>query len=171
MTLPADDLFDIQKLEKQLSRWRGDGDKIVFTNGVFDILHLGHVDYLTKAKALGDRLVVGINSDASVRRLNKGAERPIQSEVARASLIFALKPVDAVIIFDQDTPLEIIQMFKPDVLVKGGDYDPDVEDDSAKKYIVGSKEVKANGGKVAAIPFLEGYSTTRIVEKLKKADQ
>jgi len=134
--------------------------KIVFTNGCFDILHPGHVYYLNQARSLGDVLVVGLNSDDSIKRLNKGAERPIHPQDKRADVLAALLCVDYISIFDEDTPLELIQKIKPDVLVKGGDYTID--------KIVGAEFVQSYGGSVAIIPLLEGYSTTDIVNKLKK---
>ncbi len=158
-------LMNRDNLSVYISEWKGKGLKIVFTNGVFDILHLGHVDYLTKARALGDVLIVGVNNDESVRRLNKAPERPINPEYARATLLSALKCVDATIIFGEDTPLELIQDILPDVLVKGGDYDPQETDTQSKQYMVGSDIVRASGGRVAAIPLVEGYSTTGILAK------
>jgi rfaE bifunctional protein nucleotidyltransferase chain/domain len=134
--------------------------RIVFTNGCFDILHPGHVYYLNQARSLGDVLVVGLNSDDSVKRLNKGAERPIHPQDKRADVLAALLCVDYISIFDEDTPLELIQKIKPDVLVKGGDYTID--------KIVGADFVQSYGGSVAIIPLLEGYSTTDIVNKLKR---
>lgn len=160
---------DISQLNSIVSDWKSRGERCVFTNGVFDILHIGHVDYLEKARQLGDRLIVAVNSDASVRRLNKGPERPINPEFARARIIAALRCVDAVIVFDQDTPLDMIKAVMPDVLVKGGDYDPDETDSSSKKYIVGSAELLAAGGVVKIIDLVDGFSTTNIVSKLKKS--
>ena len=154
-------------LSRSMDGYRSEGKKIVFTNGVFDILHVGHVTYLEKAKELGDVLVVGLNDDASVRRLNKGPERPINPEDARAKVLSALKSVDHVVIFGEDTPLELIKVVQPDVLVKGGDYDPDCTDANDKRYMVGSDIVRANGGKVAAIPLVSGFSTTGIVTRLR----
>jgi rfaE bifunctional protein nucleotidyltransferase chain/domain len=136
------------------------GKKIVFTNGCFDILHAGHVDYLAQARDLGDILVIGLNSDDSVKRLNKGAERPINSQEARAKVLAALGCVDAIVYFNEDTPYELIKLVQPDFLVKGNDYK--VEE------IVGYDIVTSRGGKVVTIPFLEGFSTTGIIEKLKK---
>lgn len=138
---------------------RFQGKKIVFTNGVFDLLHLGHIDYLSKAKDLGDFLVVGVNTDASAKRLGKGAGRPIKDEVSRSTIIAALRFVDCVILFDEDTPYEVIKLVQPDILVKGSDYKP--ED------IVGYDIVTAKGGKVVTINFLPGYSTTEIEKKIK----
>jgi rfaE bifunctional protein nucleotidyltransferase chain/domain len=155
-----------EELLQVVSKWKSSGDKIVFTNGVFDILHLGHVTYLEKAKSYGQRLIVGINDDASVKRLNKGPERPINPHHARAAVIAALRCVDAVVIFSDDTPLQLILACMPDVLVKGGDYDPSERNPQSKKYIVGSDQVIAAGGKVIAIDLVQGYSTTNIVERI-----
>ncbi len=132
---------------------------IVFTNGCFDIIHAGHVQYLEQAKQLGDILVVGLNSDESVKRL-KGSSRPINSEGNRALVLAALQSVDYVIIFEEDTPYELIEAIQPDVLVKGGDW--------KEADIVGSDIVKAKGGKVISLPFREGLSTTNIIDKLKQ---
>jgi len=159
-------ILTAEGLQAQLDKWRSSGLSIVFTNGVFDILHLGHVDYLEAAARLGDCLVVGINSDASVRRLGKGPERPINPEVARAGVVAGLKSVAATIVFDQDTPAALIAAIRPDVLVKGGDYDPDEADPDSKKFMVGAAEVRAAGGKAICIPLTEGFSTTGVVKKL-----
>jgi len=157
--------LNIEELKNQLAIWRQASKKIVFTNGVFDILHLGHATYLEAAALHGDVLIVGINSDYSVRRLNKGPERPIHTAEDRAQLLTALHSVSAVIIFDEDTPHELILQLQPDVLVKGGDYDADCLDTTHPKYIVGSKEVKNAGGKVITIPLVAGHSTTRILSR------
>jgi D-beta-D-heptose 7-phosphate kinase/D-beta-D-heptose 1-phosphate adenosyltransferase len=132
---------------------------VVFTNGCFDLLHPGHVEYLAQARALGDVLVVALNSDASVRRL-KGAGRPLVVEADRAAVLAGLRSVDAVTLFDEDTPLELISALLPDVLVKGGDYDLD--------GIVGRNVVERAGGDVRVLPFVEGYSTTDILTRLKE---
>lgn len=142
-------------------------EKIVFTNGVFDVLHRGHVDYLQKAHDKGDILVVGINSDESVKRL-KGPERPINSEEDRAFVVDGLGAVDYVFLFPEDTPHNSILKIMPDILVKGGDYDAFEENESSPKYIIGSKEVKKNGGSVVTIPFVSGRSSTNIINKIKK---
>ncbi|MCK9481826.1 MAG: D-glycero-beta-D-manno-heptose 1-phosphate adenylyltransferase [Bacteroidia bacterium] len=134
------------------------GKKIIFTNGCFDILHRGHIEYLFAARQLGDFLVLGINSDNSIRRLGKSPSRPLQDEQGRALAIASLYFVDMVIIFDEDTPLHLISNILPNILVKGADYKP--ED------IVGYKEVTENGGSVITIPFIEGYSTTAIEQKI-----
>jgi len=152
----------IQTLDQLLAKvqaWRDKGNKIVFTNGCFDILHLGHVDYLERSKAEGDVLVVGINSDESVKRL-KGDERPLQNQESRCRVIAALGCVDAVVMFGEDTPLHLISAIGPDVLVKGADY--------TAEQVVGAKEVVSRGGKLVLIPFVEGFSTTRIVNRMKQ---
>jgi rfaE bifunctional protein nucleotidyltransferase chain/domain len=131
----------------------------VFTNGCFDLLHLGHVDYLEKARQLGDKLVLGLNTDTSIKRL-KGEERPLQDEMARARIMASLLFVDAVVLFSEDTPYELIKLVQPDILVKGDDYTPDT--------IVGADIVKAKGGEVKTVSLVKGYSTTNIVAKIKK---
>jgi D-glycero-beta-D-manno-heptose 1-phosphate adenylyltransferase len=148
-----------EALQRIVLAWRLKNSKLVFTNGCFDILHLGHVDYLEKARKLGDRLILGLNTDASVRRQEKGSERPLQDEQARARIIASLEFVDAVCLFDEDTPLELIKAIRPDILVKGDDY--------AIDDIVGAKEVQSWGGEVMTIPLVQGYSTTQIVNKIK----
>jgi D-glycero-beta-D-manno-heptose 1-phosphate adenylyltransferase len=145
-------------LALNLTEWRTAGERVVFTNGCFDLLHLGHVDYLEKASQLGDRLVIGINSDASVQRL-KGSSRPLQPEGARARLLAALSFVDAVVLFEEDTPLELITLVAPQVLVKGDDY--------TVENIVGADVVIQAGGVVRTIPLVEGCSTTALVNKIK----
>ena len=132
---------------------------MVFTNGVFDLLHTGHVDVLCAARAEGDALVVGLNSDASVRRLNKGPERPIRPESDRAYVLAALSMVDVVVLFDDDTPRQMIADLQPDVIVKGGDYSPDT--------VVGADIVRARGGRVVIVPITPGHSTTSTVAKLR----
>ena len=140
-------------------RWRTEQTgRVVFTNGVFDLLHVGHVDLLTAARALGDHLIVALNSDASVRRL-KGPSRPVRSEAERAYVLAALEAVDAVTVFEQDTPLDVIRALRPDVLVKGGDYSLDT--------IVGRTEVESWGGRVQVVPLTPDQSTTRIIEALR----
>ena len=140
--------------------WKSAGDKVVFTNGCFDILHLGHIDYLEKSSEFGSKMIVAVNSDASVRTLEKGVERPINSEYARARLIAALGFISMVIIFDESTPLELIQALNPDILVKGDDY--------TIETIIGAKEVLATGGEVKTIALVPDYSTTKIIQKLKQ---
>ncbi|MFM2315751.1 MAG: hypothetical protein RLZZ155_83, partial [Bacteroidota bacterium] len=128
----------MEKLLQQIKAWREAGETIVFTNGVFDILHVGHVTYLEQAAALGNRLIIGVNSDASVRSLNKGPERPINPEWARVRILEALRCVDAAIVFTDHTPLDLILSIQPNILVKGGDYNPEELDETNKTYMVGS---------------------------------
>lgn len=151
-----------------INSWKMRNDKIVFTNGCFDILHKGHVTYLAKAADLGNKLVVAVNSDASVKRQNKGSDRPINDEQARMQVLASLGFVDLLVLFDEDTPLELITYFEPDVLAKGADYDPEEKDPNSKKYIVGSAEVKKYGGTVCAIDLEAGFSTTAIIGKIKQ---
>ncbi|MEP2670970.1 MAG: D-glycero-beta-D-manno-heptose 1-phosphate adenylyltransferase [Cyclobacteriaceae bacterium] len=151
----------LAQAKAQVEEWRNQGLKVVFTNGCFDILHLGHVDYLEKAAGLGDRLVIGLNTDDSVSRF-KGPERPIQDQNSRARILSSLQFVDMVVLFDEDTPLELISSLIPDVLVKGSDY--------LAENIVGAEVVKKNGGEVKTIDFVSGYSTSRIIEKIKKSN-
>ncbi len=145
-------------LAKQVAQWNIFNEKVVFTNGCFDLLHLGHIDYLCKAADLGDRLIIGVNTDASVSQL-KGPSRPIIDQDTRAAKLAALAFVDAVILFDEETPLDLIKTLKPQVLAKGGDY--------TVETIVGATEVLANNGTVEVIPFLEGHSSTAIINKIK----
>ena len=151
-------IFDRDTLLKKCNSWRMASKKIVFTNGCFDILHHGHIDYLANAAEQGNILIIGVNTDASVKRL-KGEERPLTNESDRLSQLASLMFVDAVCLFDEDTPLELITLLQPDVLAKGGDYTID--------KIVGADVVQANGGRVEIIPFVEGYSTTGIIEKIR----
>ncbi len=160
-------IFTCDTLLKPLLVWHFKEHKIVFTNGCFDILHQGHIDYLAKASDLGDELIIGVNTDASVKRLGKSNSRPIQDEKSRAMVLASLSFVSAVILFDEDTPLDLINFIRPYILVKGADYDANITDPKNKKYIVGSDNVKANGGEVKTIEFLEGYSTTLIEKKIK----
>jgi len=140
-----------------VNRWREEGHKVVFTNGCFDILHRGHVEYLEAAKAAGDKLIIGLNSDISVRKL-KGNSRPFQNEQDRRAILTALSCVDEVVIFDEDTPAELIGELLPDILIKGGDYDED--------EIVGRDTVLAHGGEIIIIPFVEGASTSNIISRI-----
>jgi D-beta-D-heptose 7-phosphate kinase/D-beta-D-heptose 1-phosphate adenosyltransferase len=142
-----------------VARERSRGRVVVFTNGVFDILHPGHIRYLRDARALGDLLIVGLNSDRSVKALAKAADRPINAENERAEILAALASVDAVVIFDEDTPHEIIKALQPDILVKGADW--------GENAIVGRDVVEARGGKVVRIALAEGYSTTKIIERIR----
>lgn len=152
-------LLSRSALVKQVKAWRSNSQKIVFTNGCFDLLHPGHLNYLLEAAELGHKLVVGLNSDNSVKRL-KGTARPINSETTRASFLACLYFVDAICIFGEDTPLELIKAIEPAILVKGGDY--------TIANIVGAKEVLANGGLVKTLAFLPGYSTTNLIKKIQE---
>lgn len=146
-----------QEAENQVSTWKNKGYKIVFTNGCFDLVHYGHLQYLATARALGDRLIVGLNSTSSVKRL-KGEHRPINDDLTRQHLLASLQCVSLVVEFEEDTPLKLIQLLSPDILVKGGDWQVD--------QIVGSDWVLSKGGSVQNLPFVEGYSTTNIEEKI-----
>jgi len=148
-------------LAANLAGWRAAGQTIVFTNGVFDLLHPGHVAQLEAARSYGDVLVVGLNSDLSVRFLEKGAGRPVLDQLARRIMLMALRCVDAVAVFDEPTPLELIELIRPDVLVKGGDYED--------KEVVGREVVEASGGRVEIVPLLEGYSTSALIERIRGA--
>ena len=152
-----DKIFSLQDLIRQVQAWKQAGKRLVFTNGCFDILHLGHVDYLEKARALGDKLVVGLNTDASVSRL-KGPSRPLQDEMSRARIMASLLFTDAVVLFEEDTPYELIKSVLPDILVKGDDY--------AAENIVGYDLVMNNGGQVKTIELVKGYSTSNVVAKI-----
>jgi len=153
-------LLSLEELALKLPLWKQEG-KIVFTNGCFDILHLGHLDYLGKASELGHKLIIGLNTDSSVKRL-KGKNRPINNEQARSKMLANLAIVDAVVFFEEDTPYELIQHIIPDVLVKGSDY--------SIEEIVGHDIVLGNGGSVVPIDLLEGYSTTSIIEKMQNGE-
>jgi len=159
LTTVSKKILDKQSLMANLNNWKSANSKIVFTNGVFDLLHLGHIDYLCKAKDCGDFLIIGVNSDKSAKRLGKGTSRPITDEKSRSMIIAALEFVDAVVLFDEDTPLELIKTVQPDVLIKGADYK--AED------IVGYDVVMAKGGVIKTIEFLPGYSTTSIEQRIK----
>ncbi len=151
-------IYSLDELQKEVTRWRLKNKKIVFTNGVFDILHEGHIASLSEAASYGDILITAVNSDSSVKRL-KGAARPVNNEQSRALLLAAMLMTDAIIIFEEDTPVELIRSILPDVLVKGGDYTID--------QIAGSKEVIENGGEVILAKIVDGVSTTSIIEKMK----
>lgn len=152
-------IFDLPGIIQQTGQWKKEGKKIVFTNGVFDLLHKGHIFSLSQAAGQGDKLIIGLNADVSVKRL-KGESRPVNDQDARALLLAVLTMVDAVVIFEEDTPLNLITSILPNVLVKGGDYTVD--------QIVGAKEVIANGGKVVINPILDGFSTTAIINAISK---
>jgi D-beta-D-heptose 7-phosphate kinase/D-beta-D-heptose 1-phosphate adenosyltransferase len=153
-------LLSLPTLRRRLAGRRRAGDRIVFTNGVFDLLHPGHVRYLRAARRLGDLLVVGVNNDRSVRRLGKGPERPLVGEDDRAEVLGALEMVDYVVLFDADTPYELIRAIEPDVLVKGGDWSVD--------RIVGADLVRARGGTVKSVPLAKGYSTTGLIARSRR---
>lgn len=158
MKSTSDKILTKEQASERLADWKKQG-KVVFTNGCFDIIHLGHVDYLEKARKLGQKLVVGLNTDASVQRL-KGKTRPITDQTSRARVMASLEFVDAVILFDEDTPLELISYLKPDILVKGNDY--------TVENIVGADVVMKNGGTVETVPLVNGYSTSNVIEKIKQ---
>ncbi|HRH03835.1 MAG TPA: D-glycero-beta-D-manno-heptose 1-phosphate adenylyltransferase [Bacteroidia bacterium] len=157
----SDKIFLRQQLIVWLNGMRFKNEKLVFTNGCFDLLHQGHIDYLAKAADLGTKLIVGVNSDNSVKRLGKGSSRPIQNEQSRALLLAALHFTSAITVFDEDTPYQLIELVKPNVLVKGADW--------KVEKIVGYDLVKANGGEVVTIEFLPGFSTTAIEDKIKSS--
>jgi len=154
-------IYSLKALQQVVASWRVTGHTISFTNGVFDLLHDGHIFSFSQAAQEGDKLIVAVNSDASVKRL-KGPERPLNNEQARALVLASLIMVDAVIIFEEDTPLHVISTILPDVLVKGGDYTPD--------QIAGAKEVVANGGRVVINPLIEGISTSNIIARIKSCN-
>jgi rfaE bifunctional protein nucleotidyltransferase chain/domain len=158
-TTLAHKIFSLSDLVTQVQNWKAEGRKVVFTNGCFDLLHAGHIAYLTEAANLGDILIVGLNSDQSVQRI-KGPERPINDENTRSAVLAGMFFIDALVFFSDDTPLEVIKALKPDVLVKGGDYEIN--------QIVGAKEILENGGSVKVLSFLPGYSSTSIIEKIRR---
>lgn len=150
--------YTFESIFSSVVKWKSAGEKIVFTNGCFDLIHYGHLHYLAQAADLGDRLIVGLNSDDSVKRL-KGKQRPIKDETNRSFLLASLAYVDAVVLFSEDTPLTLIDLIRPNVLVKGGDWQP--------HQIVGSDIVISDGGTVRSLAFVEGHSTTSIIEKIQ----
>lgn len=152
-------VFDLPTAQKQVQTWQADNKKVVFTNGVFDLIHIGHLSYLAKAAGLGSKLIIGLNSDSSVKQI-KGPTRPVNDEGSRAALLACLSFVDMVVIFADSTPLHLITQLKPNILVKGADY--------SVENIVGAAEVIANGGEVKTIHFVDGYSSTAIMEKVRK---
>lgn len=149
---------DLEATRSKVEFWQREGDVVVFTNGVFDLLHIGHITYMAKAANLGERLVVGLNADSSVKRI-KGESRPVNDQANRAALLASLFFVDAVVVFEEDTPINLISTLLPNVLVKGSDYTVD--------NIVGAKEVLANGGEVKTIDLVKGYSSTSIINRIK----
>jgi rfaE bifunctional protein nucleotidyltransferase chain/domain len=153
-------IFSLNSLKEQVAIWRKDNKKIVFTNGCFDIIHRGHIEVLARTADLGDKLIIGLNSDSSINNL-KGEGRPIIDEVSRAISLASLIFVDAVVLFSDENPINLIITLKPDVLAKGGDY--------KIKNIIGHKEVLENGGKVILVPFVNGFSSTNIINKIKES--
>lgn len=152
-------VFSWDNLNQQVLNWKKEGDRIVFTNGCFDLIHYGHLHYLAEAKALGNRLVIGLNADSSVKRL-KGNHRPIKDQQTRQLVLASFQFIDAVCVFEEDDPLKLITLIQPDILVKGGDWAPE--------QIIGSDFVLANGGQVLSLPFVSGHSTTSLETKIKK---
>ena len=159
MAATAEKIINRAEAVQLVTDWRQQGQRVVFTNGCFDLLHLGHVDYLEKARALGDKLIVGLNTDASVSRL-KGPDRPLQDEMSRARIMASLLFIDAVVLFEEETPYELIKEVQPDILVKGDDY--------AIQNIAGHDLVLEKGGEVKTIQLVKGYSTSGIVDKIKR---
>ncbi|WP_214070236.1 D-glycero-beta-D-manno-heptose 1-phosphate adenylyltransferase [Mucilaginibacter sp. dw_454] len=153
-----DKIGDLPTIKSKVDFWKSEGDKVVFTNGVFDLLHIGHITYMAKAANLGDKLVVGLNADSSVKRI-KGESRPVNDQANRAALLAAMFFVDAIVVFEEDTPLDLINALMPNILVKGADY--------SIENIVGGKEVLANGGEVKTIDLVEGYSSTSIIKRIQ----
>ena len=151
-------ISDLPAAISQVTAWKSEGKKVVFTNGVFDLIHIGHITYLSKAAELGDKLIIGLNADSSVKRI-KGESRPINPQDSRAALLASFFFVDAVVVFEEDTPLNLITALMPDILIKGADYTID--------NIVGAKEIMANGGEVKTITFVEGHSSTAIIQKIR----
>ena len=153
-----DKIFNLSDLKNQSGNWKKNKQKVVFTNGCFDVLHKGHIHLLSKAADLGDKVIVGINSDSSIKKI-KGNSRPIMDEYSRSILISSFFFIDAIIIFSEETPINLINTLKPDILAKGGDY--------KIENIVGSNEVIKNGGQVFLVPFLSGFSSSNIINKIK----
>lgn len=153
-------IFTLKEAVRRVESWKLAGDKVVFTNGCFDILHRGHVEYLSEAKEFGGKLIIGLNSDVSVQRL-KGQDRPIQSQEDRAVVLDALSVVDGIVIFYEDTPLELVKQLKPDVLLKGGDYKAGIDS------IVGADEVKSWGGAVHVVNYYKKFSTSNLISKIQ----
>ena len=153
-------VYNLDTLTNQVEQWKMAGKKVVFTNGCFDIIHRGHIEVLARTADLGDKLVIGLNSDQSIQKL-KGKDRPVIDEQSRAILLAALSFVDAIVLFSEDTPLKLISALLPDVLAKGGDYEMET--------IVGYEIVQENGGKVELVPFVDGFSSTIIIDKIKNS--
>lgn len=158
ITIIRNKIITLKALISLRNDWKNEGKKVVFTNGCFDLIHLGHIDYLAKTADLGDKLIIGVNSDNSVKRI-KGQGRPIKDENSRLMILASFIFTDAIVLFDEETPFSLINKLRPDVLVKGGDY--------KENEIVGAEIVKNSGGQLIILPFLEGYSTTMIENKIK----
>ena len=153
-------IFSLENLKLQVKNWKATGQKVVFTNGCFDIVHQGHIEVLARTADLGNKLIIGLNSDSSIQKL-KGKNRPIIDEQSRAILLASFSFVDAVVLFSEDTPINLISTLLPDVLAKGGDYEIET--------IVGHEIVQKNGGQGILVPFVDGFSSTTIIEKIKKS--
>jgi rfaE bifunctional protein nucleotidyltransferase chain/domain len=153
-------IFSLENLKTQVEKWKATGEKVVFTNGCFDIVHQGHIEVLARTADLGTKLIIGLNSDSSIQKL-KGKNRPIIDEQSRAILLASFSFVDAVVLFSEETPINLISTLLPDVLAKGGDYKIET--------IVGCKVVQENGGKVILVPFVDGFSSTTIIDKIKES--
>ena len=153
-------IYSLTELENQVNTWKQAGEEVVFTNGCFDIIHKGHIEVLARTADLGNKLIVGLNSDSSIQKL-KGKNRPIIDEQSRAFLLAALSFVDAIVLFSEETPINLISTLKPDILAKGGDYEIST--------IVGHKVVQENGGQVVLVPFVNGFSSTTIIDKIKNS--
>ena len=153
-------IYSLEELENQVNAWKQAGEEVVFTNGCFDIIHRGHIEVLAQTADLGNRLIVGLNSDSSIQKL-KGKNRPIIDEQSRAILLASFSFVDAVVLFSEDTPINLISTLLPDVLAKGGDYEIET--------IVGHEIIRKNGGKVVLVPFIDGFSSTTIIEKIRNS--
>ena len=152
-------IYSLAELENQVNSWKQAGKEVVFTNGCFDIIHEGHIEVLARTADLGDKLIIGLNSDISIKKL-KGGGRPIMQQQSRAMLLASFSFVDAVVLFSEETPINLIGSLLPDVLAKGGDYDIET--------VAGHKIVQKNGGKVVLVPFIDGFSSTSIIEKIRK---
>jgi rfaE bifunctional protein nucleotidyltransferase chain/domain len=161
-------IVPLDEAKRHVAMWQMKGDRVVFTNGCFDILHKGHVTYLAEAAERGDRLIVALNTDSSVKMQGKGDDRPVNDQDARGIVLAALGFVDLIVYFEDQTPLDVIRELLPDILVKGADYDPNETDPASKRYIVGSDIVRKNGGDVFTIDLVDGFSTTSILKRLEK---
>lgn len=159
-------ILTLEALSDLVNAWKKNGETVVFTNGVFDLIHQGHIAYLAEAASQGTKFIIGLNADSSVKTLAKGPARPIKDEESRAIILAAMQFVDAVVIFKESTPIQLIETLQPTILVKGGDYNPDETNPASKTYIVGREVVLSGNGMVKVIPFLEGFSTTALEKKI-----